>query len=405
MDLIREIAYEDGKVKLEINVNGKGVLLCCDTQTGKLVQEGEGRLQKTQEYPLEKPLTNANQNYNYANDYNVFVQISEDDKSNCCLDEYTLDGKFVRHIFTNNLCDTKYWYLLYASNEELLFSVSGKEGEYLYTVPLVLVDGSSVPQMEKAEKIVKMKLGYDGGMYGGKKYIIFTDEMSQIHVYDRKKKTFVKVKGIPKTDMNLVTKVGNYFIFDSNAYYTTKSGKEKDAFSYYKTGSDQLHIMDPMCDGPIIGDEKRKQVIYARGTKIWTYDLKHNKKECLVKVNKKEDVYEMCIRKDRLYVFTTGEMIDGESTNGYSTDVYSYSLAGKDKKLYYEKDFTEALKKFEQENDKNLLLADFSVVNNKIYIRGEADDYYLCYDPATKQLKQVRKNDPEMLYFFVNKSY
>lgn len=103
-------------------------------------------------------------------------------------------------------------------------------------------------------------------------------------------------------------------------------------------------------------------------------------------------------------MFTTGEMIDGESTNGYSTDVYSYSLAGKDKELYYEKDFTEALKKFEQENDKNLLLADFSVVNNKIYIRGEADDYYLCYDPAMKQLKQVRKNDPEMLYFFVNKS-
>ena len=204
--------------------------------------------------------------------------------------------------------------------------------------------------------------------------------------------------------MNLVTKVGNYFIFDSISYYTTKKGKAEDAFSYYKTGSDQLHIMDPMCDGPIIGDEKRKQVIYARGTKIWTYDLKHKKKECLVKVNKKEDVYEMCIRKDRLYVFTTGEMIDGESTNGYSTDVYSYSLAGKDKKLYYEKDFTEALKKFEQENDKNLLLADFSVVNNKIYIRGEADDYYLCYDPATKQLKQVRKNDPEMLYFFVNKS-
>ena len=406
MDLIREIAYEDGKVELEINVNEKGALLCCDTQTGKLVQEGEGRLRKTREYPLEKPLTNANQNYNYANDYNVFVQISEEDKCNCSLEEYTLDGKFVRHIFTNNLCDTKYWYLLYASNEELLFDVSGKEGEYLYTVPLVLVDGSSVPQMEKAEKIVKMKLGYDGGMYGGKKYIIFTDEMSQIHVYDRKKKTFVKVKGIPKTDMNLVTKVGNYFIFDSNAYYTTKSGKAKYAFSYYKMGSDQLHIMDPMCYGVIIGDEKRKQVIYVRGTKIWTYDLKHNKKECLVKVNKKEDVYEMCIRKDRLYVFTTGEMIDGESTNGYSTDVYSYSLEGKDKQLCYEKEFTEALKKFEQENDENMLWAyDFSEVNNKIYIRGEADDYYLCYDPDTKQLKQVRENDPEMFYFLVNKSY
>ena len=403
MDLIREIGYEDGTLKLAINVKGKCVLLACDTKTGKLVQEGEGRLQKTQEYPLEKPLTNANQNYNYANDYNVFVQISEDDKSNCCLDEYTLDGKFVRHIFTNNFCGTKYWYLLYANNEELLFSVSIDEHEYLYVVPLVIVDGSSFPQMEKAEKIVKIE-EYDSGLYADKNYIIFADGMSQIHVYDRKKKTFVKVKGIPKTEMNLVTKVGNYFIFDSISYYTTKKGKAEDAFSYYKTGSDQLHIMDPMCDGPIIGDEKRKQVIYARGTKIWTYDLKHKKKECLVKVNKKDDIYEMCIWKDRLYVFTTGEMIDGESTNGYSTDVYSYSLAGKDKELYYEKDFTEALKKFEQENDKNLLLADFSVVNNKIYIRGEADDYYLCYDPATKQLKKVRKNDPEMLYFFVNKS-
>ena len=406
MDLIREIAYEDGKVKLEINVKEKGALLCCDTQTGKLVQEGEGRLQKTREYPLEKPLTNANQNYNYANDYNVFVQISEEDKSNCPLDEYTLDGKFVRHIFTNNLCDTKYWYLLYANNEELLFSVSREEDEYLYVVPLVIVDGSSFPQMEKAEKIVKMEIEKsDSSLYVDKNYIIFTDEMSQIHVYDRKKKTFVKVKGIPKTDMNLVTKVGNYFIFDSIAYCTTKNGKARYAFSYYKTGSDQLHIMDPMCYGVIIGDEKRKQVIYVRGTKIWTYDLQHNKKECLVKVNKKEDVYEMCIRKDRLYVFTTGEMIDGESTNGYSTDVYSYSLEGKDKQLCYEKEFTEALKKFEQENDENMLWAyDFSEVNNKIDIRGEADDYYLCYDPDTKQLKQVRKNDPEMFCFLVNKS-
>ena len=113
----------------------------------------------------------------------------------------------------------------------------------------------------------------------------------------------------------------------------------------------------------------------------------------------------MCIRKDRLYVFTTGEMIDGESTNGYSTDVYSYSLEGKDKQLCYEKEFTEALKKFEQENDENLLWAyDFSEVNNKIDIRGEADDYYLCYDPDTKQLKLVRKNDPEMFCFLVNKS-
>ena len=392
MDLIREIGYEEGALKLAINVKGKCILLTCDTKTGKLVQEGEGKLQKTQEYLQEKPLTNANQNYNYANDYNVFVQISEDDKSNCCLDEYTLDGKFVRHIFTNNFCGTKYWYLLYANNEELLFSVSIDEHEYLYVVPLVLVDGSSFPQMEKAEKIVKIE-EYDSGLYADKNYIIFADGMSQIHVYDRKKKTFVKVKGIPKTEMNLVTKVGNYFIFDSISYYTTKKGKAEDAFSYYKTGSDQLHIMDPMCDGPIIGDEKRKQVIYARGTKIWTYDLKQDKKKRLVKWNKKDYISEMCIRKDRLFVFT-----------GEKDEVYSYSLTGKEKQLHYEKDFTETLKKFEQENELELVIDSIDVVNNKIYICSWRDDEYLmyfCYDPATKQLKQVRKNDPEMLYFLL----
>lgn len=205
------------------------------------------------------------------------------------------------------------------------FSVSIDEHEYLYHCSSGISRWKSFPQMEKAEKIVKIE-EYDSGLYADKNYIIFADGMSQIHVYDRKKKTFVKVKGIPKTEMNLVTKVGNYFIFDSISYYTTKKGKAEDAFSYYKTGSDQLHIMDPMCDGAIIGDEKRKQVIYARGTKIWTYDLKHKKKECLVKGNKKEDIYEMCIWKDRLYVFTTGRMNCGESTNGYSTDVYSYSL-------------------------------------------------------------------------------
>ena len=49
---------------MAINVKGKCVLLACDTKTGKLVQEGEGKLQKTQEYLQEKPLTNADKNYN-----------------------------------------------------------------------------------------------------------------------------------------------------------------------------------------------------------------------------------------------------------------------------------------------------------------------------------------------------
>ena len=101
----------------------------------------------------------------------------------------------------------------------------------------------------------------------------------------------------------------------------------------------------------------------------------------------------MCIRKDRLFVFT-----------GEKDEVYSYSLTGKEKQLHYEKELTETLKKFEQQNDLELVIDSVDVVNNKICIHSWQDDeylIYLCYDPATKQLKKVRKSDPEMLYFLL----
>ena len=398
MDLIREIGYEDGTLKLAINVKGKCVLLACDTKTGKLVQEGEGKLQKTQEYLQEKPLTNADKNYANANDYNVFVQRLENDM-NYVLDEYTLDGTFVRHIFTNNFhCTNQTWKLLYANNQELIFYVEDYDlGNYLYTVPLMLADGSSFPQMEKAKKICKCNKELEeprqGDLYADSDYIVYQDGMYQIHVYDRKKKTFVKIKGIPESNMYLNGLVGKYFILSSKPY--KEKGKEKYAFSYYKIGSDQIHIMDPACytSAAAIGDKKRKQVIYALRTGIWTYDLKQDKKKRLVKWNKKDYVSEMCIRKNRLFVFT-----------GEKDEVYSYSLTGKEKQLHYEKEFTEILKKYEQENDLELVIDSVDVVNNKICIHSWQDDeylIYLCYDPATKQLKKVRKSDPEMLYFLL----
>lgn len=398
MDLIREIGYEEGTLKLAINVKGKCVLLACDTKTGKLVQEGEGKLQKTQEYLQEKPLTNADKNYTNANDYNVFVQRLENDM-NYVLDEYTLDGTFVRHIFTNNFhCTNQTWKLLYANNQELIFYVEDYDlGNYLYTVPLMLADGSSFPQMEKAKKICKCNKELEeprqGDVYADSDYIVYQDGMYQIHVYDRKKKTFVKIKGIPETNMYLSGLVGKYFILSSKPY--KEKGKEKYAFSYYKIGSDQIHIMDPACytSAAAIGDKKRKQVIYALRKGIWTYDLKQDKKKRLVKWNKKDYVSEMCIRKDRLFVFT-----------GEKDEVYSYSLTGKEKQLHYEKELTETLKKFEQQNDLELVIDSVDVVNNKICIHSWQDDeylIYLCYDPATKQLKKVRKSDPEMLYFLL----
>ena len=347
---------------------------------------------------LNFEMTNADKKYTNANDYNVFVRSPENDM-NYVLDEYTLDGTFVRHIFINNFhCTGKTWNLMYANNQELIFHVEDDDlNNYLYTVPLVMAEGSSFPQIEKAKKICKCNKELEeprqGDVYADSDYIVYQDDVYQIHVYDRKKKKFVKIKGIPESNMYLNGLVGKYFILSNKPF--KEKGKEKYAFSYYKIGSDQIHIMDPACytSAATIGDEKRKQVIYGLRTGIWTYDLKQDKKKRLVKWNKKDYVSEMCIRKDRLFVFT-----------GEKDEVYSYSLTGKEKQLHYEKDFTETLKKYEQENELEMVIDSVDVVNNKIYICSWQDDEYLmyfCYDPATKQLKQVRKNDPEMLYFLL----
>lgn len=392
MDLIREMAFENGKLKLEINVKGKGVLLSCDTQTGELVQEGEGKLQKTQEYLQEKPLTNADKKYTNANDHNVFIQTTEND-TNYSVDEYTLDGKFVRHIFTNNFYCTKPWMLYYANNQELIFG----DGEQAYTVPLVLKDGNSFPQPEKAEKICDANISvYESNLYADENYLVYNTVSNYYCVYDRKKKEFVKKKGIPERNVYLLSRVGNCFVFDS-----TIDGKEGE-FLYDRSEDVRICIANWAADTAVkIGDEKRNQVIYTTDTGIWTYDLKKNRKERLAKWNKHDSISEMFIWKDRLFILTSDEQA-----------LYSCSLNEKGK-LHYEEEFTEAVKKYEQESQLEIGIETVRLVEDKMGIyaglwsaEGEEieEDTYFCYDLVTKQLKKEEKNDPEMFYRYIKNS-
>jgi len=392
MDLIREMAFEDGKLKLEINVKGEGVLLSCDIQTGEPVQEGEGKLQKAQEYLLEKPLTNADKKYTNANDHNVFIQTIEND-TNYSVDEYTLDGKFVRHIFTNNFHYTKPWMLYYANNQELIFG----DGEQAYTVPLVLKNGNSFPQPEKAEKICDANISvYESNLYADENYLVYNTVSNCYCVYDRKNKEFVKKKGIPERNVYLLSRVGNCFVFDS-----TIDGKEGE-FLYDRRWDVRICIANWAADTAVkIGDEKRNQVIYTTDRGIWTYDLKKNKKERLAKWNKHDSISEMFIWKDQLFMLTSGNQ-----------SLYSCSLDEKGK-LHYEEEFTKAVKKYEQESQLEIDIETVRVVEDKIGIyaglwsaEGEEieEDTYFCYDLVTKQLKKEEKNDPEMFYRYIKNS-
>ena len=392
MDLIREMAFEDGKLKLEINVKGKGVLLNCDMQTGEPVQEGEGKIQKAQEYLLEKPLTNADKKYTNANDHNVFIQTIEND-TNYSVDECTLDGKFVRHIFTNNFHYAKPWMLYYANNQELIFG----DGEQVYTVPLVLKNGNSFPQPEKAEKICDANISvYESNLYADENYLVYNTVSNCYCVYDRKNKEFVKKKGIPERNVYLLSRVGNCFVFDS-----TIDGKEGE-FLYDRRGDVQICIANWAADTAVkIGDEKRNQVIYTTDRGIWTYDLKKNKKERLAKWNKHDSISEMFIWKDQLFMLTSGNQ-----------SLYSCSLNEKGK-LHYEEAFTDAVKKYEQESQLEIDIETVRLVEDKMGIyaglwsaEGEEieEDTYFCYDLVTKQLKKEEKNDPEMFYRYIKNS-
>ena len=392
MDLIREMAFEDGKLKLEINVKGKGVLLNCDMQTGEPVQEGEGKIQKAQEYLLEKPLTNADKKYTNANDHNVFIQTIEND-TNYSVDECTLDGKFVRHIFTNNFHYAKPWMLYYANNQELIFG----DGEQAYTVPLVLKNGNSFPQPEKAEKICDANISvYESNLYADENYLVYNTVSNCYCVYDRKNKEFVKKKGIPERNVYLLSRMGNCFVFDS-----TIDGKEGE-FLYDRRGDVRICIANWAADTAVkIGDEKRNQVIYTTDRGIWTYDLKKNKKERLAKWNKHDSISEMFIWKDQLFMLTSGNQ-----------SLYSCSLNEKGK-LHYEEAFTDAVKKYEQESQLEIDIETVRLVEDKMGIyaglwsaEGEEieEDTYFCYDLVTKQLKKEEKNDPEMFYRYIKNS-
>ena len=391
VDLIREMAFEDGKLKLEINVKGEGVLLSCDIQTGETVQEGEGKLQKTQEYLQEKPLTNADKKYTNANDHNVFIQTTEND-TNYSVDEYTLDGKFVRHIFTNNFYCTKPWMLYYANNQELIFG----DGEQAYTVPLVLKDGNSFPQLEKTEKICDANISVEeSNLYADDNYLVYNTVSDYYCVFDRKKKEFIKKKGIPERNMYLLSRVENCFVFASSRI----DGKEGE-FLYDRSGDIRICIVNWVWDTAVkIGDEKRNQVIYTTDTGIWTYDLKQNKKERLAKWNKDDSISEMFIWKDQLFMLTSDERA-----------LYSYSLNEKGS-LHYEEEFTEAVKKYEQESQLEIGIETVRLVEDKMGIyaglwSAEGDeieeDTYFCYDLVTKQLKKEGKNDPEMFYRYID---
>lgn len=407
-DVVREIRYRDGKVYMEVWAKQEKYVLCCDAASRELtVEEGIKCLVEHTESKLDEPLHDADANYGNANDQNIFISSSMPD-GGMGLREYTLQGEFVRNVYTHYCGEI--WNLLYANNEELIFGVGGEMDEDIYSVPLRKVDGNDFPVMGEAKKICKVSeyggcIWY-GNMYADADYLVYVCNIHEASVFDRKAGKHIDIKNMPATNFYFATdsgKVSQNRVGDCFIYCTKPYGKNEDkyAFSYWRLGEDHLTIMDKRCytAAPRACDPERNQVLYGLDDGIWRYDIKNGKRtklldekdmEAFFKKYAKESVDgDLFVDRDRLYIVNTW----GEGCCG------SFDLENGGG-IQYEEKFSEMLKEDSEVYDSSIKQAE-----GKFLITMEPDDdsdlpcRYWYYDPQTAEGKKLSPTDKEMLYF------
>jgi len=406
-DIVRELCYKDGYVYMEVWAKQKPYVLSCNVATHELefVKNLKFLVKHTEE-KLEKPLSNANANYGNANDHNIFITVPGDYNYDI-LKEYTLQGEFVRNVYTHYFGNM--WTLVYANNDELFFNVGDERGAAIYSVPLHFVDGNDFPVMDKAEKVVDVDGYYgcvwQGNFYADSGYLVYVSNNHNAEVYDRKRKKFIKIKNMPETCFSFITDSQHVALkhIDDCFVYATKpygNGEDKYAFSYYKLGTDKLKFIDKRCytSASKICDHKRKQVIYELYDEVWCYDMNNDKKKKLLDKkdikafykshNKKRDpMFDLYMDRDKLYIVDT-----------VSECCASFDLE-KGGKLQYEEVFSEMIK---EKGD--YWASDIQQAEGKFLIKLSDDHYYGCfqyryYDPETNTGKELSENDKEILYF------
>lgn len=402
-DMVREIRYGNGKLYMEVWAKQEKYVLCCDVASRELtVEKGLKYLVDHTESKLDEPLHNADADYGNANDQNIFISSSMPNGS-VGLREYTLQGEFVRNVYTHECNEA--WTLLYANNEELLFGVGdGDEKDIIYSVPLQKMDGNDFPVMSEAKRVCEVDEYGDcvreGDFYADKDYLVYVTNIHEAKVYDRKAGKFVKIKNMPQTNYYFANygRVAQNRVGDCFVYCTKPYGKNDDkyAFSYWRLGEGKLTIMDKRCytAASRVCDPARNQVIYELQDGIWCYDVKKDKGRKLLD---KKDV-------DAFYKNITGDLfVDGDRL--YLVDTVSGCCGSfdleKGGEIRYEEKFTEILK-----HDDEFYVDRIRQAEGKFFITlpGDEDDepssrQYRYYDPQTTEGRVLSPNDKEMLYF------
>lgn len=406
-DMVREIRYRDGKLYIEVWAKQETYVLCCDVASRDLtVAKGIKCLVEHTESKLDEPLHNADANYGNANDHNIFISSSMPDGS-IGLREYTLQGEFVRNVYTH-YCG-KVWNLLYVNNDEMFFGV-GIEEQDIYSVPLRRMEGNDFPVMSEAKRVCKIS-GYgdfiaQGNFYADADYLVYVTNCHEAIVYDRHEGKRVKINNMPQINFYFATdaqKVARNMVGDCFVYCTKPYGKNeyKYAFSYWRLGDDKLTIMDKRCHTAAsrVCDSARNQVIYQLGDGIWCYDIKNDKRRKLLDEKDIDAFY----KKNRKKAFCLDLFVDRDLL--YLVDTVSGSCGSfdleKGGEIRYEEKFAEMLKE-----DGEYHVDEIWQAEGKFLITMTAEDElpsrYRYYDPQTAVGRELSPNDKEMLYFWLH---
>lgn len=413
-DFIREMAYAQGTLYLEIRYAKQCYVVSCAVEKGSLaLLEGLPELVRHREYQVSEPIKNGNSRYYNVNDHNIF------ENSEGGVVERTLDGKYVRTIHL------LYPYsLIYANNEELIFECETEpcDGSIIYSVPLVQLDGNDYPDINRRKILLKkVHPEYDGdgvrsaAFYADEKYLIYISNDHSFVAYDRQAQKFVDIAGIPQERQGLVTdnilnnKSGEYIVFEAHS-----KNREKKGFLLYHFGDSKVTPLDHY-GYDAHWSEDGKILIYEGWSgrdedliKIYSYHVDTGKKKVIFTKKDLKEIFKQVSENQEIMPYYDSFSVSGKiyyvarALKGNKCWVVSYDLAGGGE-LQYEAQISDFVNV-----NQDLELWDLEVAEGTLFImkaqmdeEGDVDESsakYYYYNPGTGKYAEIGETDEERLY-------
>lgn len=386
---------------------------------------GKGE-QKTESNMQEKTNVAISKKYPNANDRMVYLPLDDG-----TVEQWSLDGTYQKS-FSLPTEEMEEDDLLWVGNEEMLWCDCDFENEKdtIYSIPIRQTKSGEELVIEDKKKLFTFGdeymdsicggsggyLGTAGQVYADEDNIIFMANF-ELYRYDRKKGN--KPEKIDTGDdypfishyaLSLSSQIaGNQVIYHTGR----ESGKiEENAYGFwiYTMGQKQSERIDDRCfsDAAYVADSAHNKVYYQiiDDQSIWEYDCGTGERKELIT----EAQFQQCFENNQLKwdePYYKDSLFVEENTvyyvrNHENPQIFSYSLT--DGVLSYEKELTAAVQRSgycEAADYSNVRLM---ILEGKVllYWDGDGDldeDFYVCIDISTAEMKEVTQKDSEKIYF------